>query len=197
MNTEKWYNKIPTWGYVLIAFGIVIITVLIEYFQGHVFFSKTGVLRFWVGELNSADGSQQITDWYTFSHIIHGFIFYWILRLITKNKLPIWMYFVLAVAIEAGWEILENSPLIINRYREATVSLEYYGDSILNSICDILFMALGFLAARRFPIWLSIILIVLMELGVGYFIRDNLTLNIIMLIYPLDVIKEWQSVVWG
>jgi hypothetical protein len=193
MNTEKWYNRIPTWGYVLISLGILLLTAIIEYMQGHVFISKSGFVTFWVGELNTPEGSQHISDWYTFSHIIHGFVFYWIIRLISRKKWPIWLCFVLALGIEVGWEILENSPLIINRYREATISLDYYGDSILNSICDVLFMALGFVLARKLPVWVTVTLIVLMEIGVGYFIRDNLILNIIMLVYPLEAIKTWQS----
>jgi hypothetical protein len=193
MNTEKWYNRIPTWGYIAISLSILLITAVIEYFQGHVLISKSGYVTFWVGELNTSEGSQHISDWYTFSHIIHGFVFYWFFRMISRKKWPVWLCFVLALGVEAGWEILENSPIIINRYREATISLDYYGDSILNSLSDIAFMALGFVLARKMPVWVTISLIILMEIGVGYFIRDNLILNIIMLVYPLDAIKAWQS----
>jgi hypothetical protein len=193
METTHWYNKIPTWGYVLISVGLLLLTVVVEYMQGHVFISKSGFIALWVGELNTSEGSQHISDWYTFSHIIHGFVFYWFLRLISRKKWPLWLCFVLAFGVEVGWEILENSPIIINRYREATISLEYYGDSILNSICDILFMALGFFLAKKLPVWVTITLIILMEIGVGYFIRDNLTLNILMLIYPLESIRTWQA----
>ncbi len=156
---------------------------------------KCGYIRFWEAKINSSENSQHISDWYSFSHIIHGFIFFWFFRLISRKKWPIGLCLVLALGVECSWEILENSSFIINRYREATISLDYFGDSILNSVCDILFMVLGFFLAWRMPVWLTILLIIVMELGVGYMIHDNLTLNIIMLIHPFEAIKQWQMMV--
>ena len=127
-----------------------------------------------------------------FSHIIHGFIFYGILTWLWPRGSLTWKLSI-AVIIEAAWEILENTPWIINRYRESTISFDYFGDSVLNSISDIGAMVLGFWLAMRLPVWLTVTLAIAAELFVGWMIRDNLTLNVIMLLYPLDAIKEWQG----
>ena len=136
--------------------------------------------------------SQHISDWYTFSHIIHGFIFYGLARL----AFPRWSLaarLTVATFVDGSWEIFENTDFVINRYREATISLDYYGDSVLNSVCDILAMVAGFFLARRLPVWVTVALAVFFELFTGYMIRDNLALNIVMLLWPLDAIKTWQA----
>ena len=151
-----------------------------------------GNVKLWVGETNSSDNSQHIADWYTLSHIIHGFLFYGIFWIVAR-KLPIGQRLLMAIVVEAAWEIFENTDMVINRYREATIALGYVGDSVLNSVSDILFMVLGFFFAARAPLWLTIVLAIFFELLAGWVIRDNLTLNIVMLLYPLDVIKAWQG----
>ena len=167
------------------------IAAIIERAMGHHFLSQSGRIEFWVSAVNSSENSQQIADWYSFSHIIHGFFFYWFFRLVSRRRLSVVVCLLLTIGVEASWEVLENSPIIIDRYRQ-TMSLHYYGDSILNSMCDILFCVLGFALAAYLPARVIIALVILMELGVAYAIRDNLTLNIIMLIHPFSAIRHWQ-----
>jgi hypothetical protein len=133
-----------------------------------------------------------LADWYSPSHIVHGFLFYAALAWLW-GKAPIGRRFLAALLVEAAWEIAENTPIIIDRYREATMALGYSGDSILNSASDIAMMALGFLAARKLPAWVSIAIVLTLELVPLIAIRDNLTLNVVMLLAPSDAILEWQA----
>jgi len=172
--------------------AVLLIQIIAEYMMGRTPICTCGYIKLWEGTVNSSGNSQHISDWYTPSHIIHGFIFYGVTYLLLRGK-PIAMRLLLALVIESGWELLENSPVIIDRYRTATISLDYYGDSILNSAMDTVFMVIGFFFASRAPVALTIAIAIFFELLTGYLIRDNLTLNVLMLIWPIEAIKIWQS----
>ena len=175
------------------ALGIIALTVVILFSMGRIPFCKCGIISVWSSDVMSNQQSQQLFDPYTFTHIIHGIMFYFILWALFGKRLSPMQRLLLAIGIEGAWEIIENTDYVINRYREATISLDYYGDSIFNSVGDIMAMAAGFIIAWKFPKWASIGVVVLIELGLLYFIRDNLTINIIMLIHPIEAIKHWQA----
>jgi hypothetical protein len=192
LQARNWYDRVPTWAYALIAIALLAIAATLEHGMGRVAICKCGVIRLWVGSVKSPENSQQIADWYSFSHVIHGFILYAVFRGVSRRKWPIALCFVLAIFVEATWEVVENSPFVISRYRQ-TMSQDYAGDSIVNSMSDILFCVIGFWLARWLPVWVTLTLIVVMEVGVALIIRDNLTLNVIMLIHPFQAIKRWQQ----
>jgi len=174
------------------AIVLLAATALLLYLMGRPPICTCGAIDLWVGEPNSSRTSQMLSDWYSPSHIVHGFLFFAGLWLVGR-RWPLERRFLIALAIEAAWEIVENTPLIINRYREETTALGYTGDSVLNSMSDIAMMIVGFLLARRLPVWASVAIVLVLELVPLFVIRDNLTLNVWMLLAPNEALKAWQS----
>jgi hypothetical protein len=171
--------------------GIACVTAMLEIAMGRSLIYRNGPMRPWVSEVNSDENSQQLSDWYTFSHVIHGALFYGATHL-TMGPASLGLRAAVAAAIEGTWEAYENTDTVINRYRAATIALGYYGDSVLNSMSDLVACMLGFLLASRLRWWWTVSWVVLAEVLVAAVIRDNLTLNIIMLVWPIDAIRRWQ-----
>jgi hypothetical protein len=189
---------IPDRRAIIASFAIAIIAIGVLLAMGRVPICECGYVKLWHGQINDGGNSQHIADWYTPSHIIHGMIFYafgwWIFvkrdwggATAFRWGLP------LAVFLEAAWEVLENTPMVINRFRSVTANWGYTGDSVLNSGADIVWMAFGFWLAFRLPVKVTIALALIGELVAGYVVRDNLTLNVIMLLFPVDAIAQWQA----
>lgn len=159
---------------------------------------ECGYVSLWHGDINSSGNSQHLSDWYTPSHIIHGMIFYALGWLLFSKFGWGWRSagkwsFTLAVFLEAAWEVAENTPMVIDRYRSVTVNWGYSGDSIINSLADLGWMSLGFYLALKLPVKVTVVLAIIMEIVAGIVVRDNLTLNVIMLFWPLEFIRDWQG----
>jgi len=150
-----------------------------------------GPIRIWSGDINSAENSQQLFDPYSFTHVSHGVAFYALTR-VSLGPQRVLLRALVATAVEAAWEVYENTDTVINRYRTATMALGYYGDSVINSVFDIVACGLGFVLAWKLPSRVTLAGVIVLEIALAFTIRDNLTLNIVMLLYPVDAIRRWQ-----
>ena len=177
---------------VLAASVLVLLAAAILLAMGRNPMCTCGTVELWVGGRDSPKTSQMLADWYSLSHVVHGLLFYAALWLVAR-RWPVERRFLVALVIEAAWEITENTPMVIDRYRTATAALGYTGDSVINSLSDIAMMAVGFLAARKLPPWIAIALLVALELLPLAVIRDNLTLNVWMLLWPNQALTAWQA----
>ena len=178
-----------TW---LIASVIVVAAAAIELSIGRNPLCTCGTIDLWVGARDSPKTSQMLLDWYSLSHIVHGLLFYGALWLIAGRWFVEWR-FLTALLVEASWEVIENTPLVIDRYRATTAALGYNGDSVINSMSDIAMMALGFVLARKLPVWAAVALLIALEIIPLLAIRDNLALNVLQLISPSEALEAWQA----
>jgi hypothetical protein len=175
----------------IVVLAIMVVQATVEHFMGRVWLCSCGTIKLWVGDIWSSELSQQIFDWYTASHIVHGILFYGLLRLVLPRA-PVLVRLAIAVGIEASWEIAENSPWVIEAYRKQALAAGYTGDSILNSLWDTVSMMTGFMLARLLPWKATVALVLALEIVAGALVHDNLTLNILNFIHRFPAIEAWQ-----
>lgn len=176
----------------LVTVSVVVLAAVWLLAVGREPWCKCGYVKLWHGQTHSSENSQHLGDWYTPSHLLHGILFYWALSGL-RGRLSFGWRLAIATLIEAAWEVVENSDAIIERYRAVTISLDYYGDSVVNSVADIVMMIVGFWLASKLPVRASIAIVIGFEVLTLWLIRDGLGLNILMLLWPLEAVRDWQA----
>ncbi len=184
---EAW----PYWMCAAVAAALIAVAAAAEFAMGRRLWGIKGEPGLWSGDISSSHNSQYLTDPYTFTHVTHGALWYGLLWLVGR-KLALRTRFMLAVALECAWEVFENTDFVIHRYRAATISLDYYGDSVMNSMCDVAAGIVGFLLAAVLPARATVVVVILLETALALWIRDSLLLNVLMLIRPIQTIRNWQ-----
>ena len=188
-NNSSKQNFLP-W---ILTFAATLLMMFLLRVEGRIWWCKLGDYSIYVNEAwNSSHTSQHFLDPYTFTHILHGVMFFWLAGLLFSKLSAAWQFFI-AIFVECAWEVLENTNAVIEKYRENTASLDYFGDSIFNSVGDVLACVVGFWIAHKLGWWRSLIFFLLVEIFLLIWIRDGLLLNILMLIYPIEGIKSWQT----
>lgn len=188
---QRAYRQRPIAVTAFCVLAILAIQAFFLKFMGQTTICDCGTVKLWYSDPSGPETSQHIGDWYTYSHFLHGLLFYGLIWLVAP-RMPVGYRLALAVGLEAAWEMAENTPMVINRYRESALAEGYYGDSVINSLSDTFATIVGFFVARLSPLWLSILLVVATEIFMAVMIRDNLTLNILQLVYPSQAISNWQ-----
>lgn len=190
-DQEKTDPRLP----IVFSVGIVFLMSVVLWSEGRIWWCKLGDWAIYINEAwKSSHTSQHVFDPYTFTHVLHGVAFFWLAGMVFSKLANGWR-FLIATVLESAWEILENSDYIIEKYRENTASLDYFGDTIANSIGDVAACALGFWVAVKLGVWRSLAFFVAVELLLIFWIRDSLLINILMLVYPIDGIKQWQMAI--
>lgn len=189
MNVQKTNRR--TLVPVVVIFAVVLLMGLALWAEGRLLICACGEFKIWISDTCSSNNSQHFADPYSFTHILHGFLLFWLVLLLFRNLAPAWQLSI-ALALEAAWEVFENTPFVIDRYRAATAALGYQGDTIVNSYGDLACAWIGFVVARKLGIWKSLVVFLLVELVLVIWIKDGLLLQILMLIFPVQTIKLWQ-----
>lgn len=178
--------------WLIVASAVVVLAMIaLLRVQGRSFLCSCGRFAVWVGDWCSSQTSQQLLDPYSLTHLLHGFVFFWLIALLFRRLSRGWQFW-LALLLESAWEVFENTSFVINKYRTETAALGYEGDTIVNSLGDLTCALVGFVVARRLGVWRAVILFVLVEVVLSLWIHDSLLLQILMLVHPIEAIKTWQ-----